>query len=183
MTSLDCLALGYLSLAMLPEVPQAWLSQSMKSRYPSLCRYVEDLAGDGFGLRPHDKAEKSSDAICLTKLPWKDPSTETTSTLIRIRSSLESLPYVGALYHPPSLQLSTTTTHRELLRLPVIPTVFTGFAASVTGLVSYYLFTGELPPTFGFPWLFTTHQRPHRLSDMGDAGVMLGAVNFRNLAK
>ncbi|KAI4179801.1 MAG: hypothetical protein L6R41_007631 [Letrouitia leprolyta] len=180
MTSLDCLALGYLSLALLPEVPQSWLSQAMKSRYPSLCRYVKDLAGDCFGIRPPLEAESSSVENTGRNLPWKDPSTETASTLIRLRSSLESLPYIGALYQPASLQQSTTTTHKELIRLPVVPTIFTVFAASVTGLASYYLLTGELPPTFGFPWLFNLRQRPHRLSDMGDAGVMLGAVRFRN---
>ncbi|KAI4269069.1 MAG: hypothetical protein L6R38_007608, partial [Xanthoria sp. 2 TBL-2021] len=34
MTSLDCLALGYLALAMVPEVPQPWLSNKMKQKYP-----------------------------------------------------------------------------------------------------------------------------------------------------
>ncbi|KAL8749426.1 MAG: hypothetical protein Q9199_007691, partial [Rusavskia elegans] len=50
MTSLDCLALGYLALAMVPEVPQPWLSIKMKQGYPDLCRYVEDRAKECFGL-------------------------------------------------------------------------------------------------------------------------------------
>ncbi|KAL8994601.1 MAG: hypothetical protein Q9188_007017 [Gyalolechia gomerana] len=180
MTSLDCLALGYLSLALLPEVPQPWLSQSMKSRYPSLCHYVGDLAGECLGVWPHHEAERSLDKNAIPRLPWKDSSTEKPPTLIRIRSSLESLPYVGALYQPTSLQESTTKTHKELSRVPVVPTAFVGFAASLTALASFFLFTGEMPSAFGFPWLFNTRQRPHRLSEMGDAGVMLGAVNFQN---
>ncbi|KAL8870670.1 MAG: hypothetical protein Q9198_007579, partial [Flavoplaca austrocitrina] len=38
MTSLDCLALGYLALALVPDVPQSWLKQMMKRKYPDLCR-------------------------------------------------------------------------------------------------------------------------------------------------
>ncbi|KAL8914291.1 MAG: hypothetical protein Q9172_007113 [Xanthocarpia lactea] len=37
-SSLDCLALGYLALALVPDVPQPWLSQKMKEKYPTLCR-------------------------------------------------------------------------------------------------------------------------------------------------
>ncbi|KAL8931974.1 MAG: hypothetical protein Q9216_007007 [Gyalolechia sp. 2 TL-2023] len=181
MTSLDCLALGYLSLALLPEVPQPWLSQSMKSRYPSLCHYVEDLAEKCFGSRRSQKAGRGLGENSIPRLPWRDSSAETMSMMIRIRSSLESLPYVGALYQPTPIQESTAKTHEELSRVPVVPTAFVGFAASVTALVSFYLFTGEIPSAFGvLPWLFNTHRRSHRLlSDMGDAGVMLGAVNFR----
>ncbi|KAL8715320.1 MAG: hypothetical protein Q9225_006411 [Loekoesia sp. 1 TL-2023] len=180
LTSLDCLALGYLSLALLPEVPQSWLSQSMKSRYPSLCHYVEDLAQDCFGVVLHPKEGRSQVENAITRLPWKDLNIETRSALIRVRSSLESLPYIGAIYQPSPLQQSTTKVHNERSHIPVIPTVFVGFATSLTALASYVLFTGEMPSTFRFPWLFNIRQRPHRLSDMGDAGAMLGAINFRD---
>ncbi|KAL9025961.1 MAG: hypothetical protein Q9196_005299 [Gyalolechia fulgens] len=177
MTSLDCLALGYLSLALLPEVPQPWLSQSMKSRYPSLCSFVEDRARDCLGFRPHHELGRTLDENAIPKLPW---NVSTTPGLIRIRSFMESLPYVGALYQPTSLQQSTVKTHDELSRVPVVPTAFVGFAASLAALASFFLFTGEMPFAFGLPWLFNARQRPQRLTDLGDAGIMLGAANFRN---
>ncbi|KAL9016837.1 MAG: hypothetical protein Q9185_005834 [Variospora sp. 1 TL-2023] len=174
MRSLDCLALGYLSLALLPEVPQSWLSQSMKSSYQPLCRYVETLAEDCFGdIRPtKDRPGRT--------LPWKDPRTDNIEVSIRIRSSLESLPYVGALYHPTPLQQSTTTSHDHLSRVPVLPTMFVGLAASVTALASYVLYTGKIPPFLHhLNWPSLGRQRSSRLVDLGEAGAMLGAVRFR----
>ncbi|KAI4192456.1 MAG: hypothetical protein LQ348_003155, partial [Seirophora lacunosa] len=181
MTSLDCLALGYLSLALVPEMPQSWLSQSMKSRYRPLCRYVEHLSQDCFGktilqIRDHAGSERETGK----PLPWKDPQIANLKGSILNRSSLESLPYVGALYHPNPLQPSTTTGHDKLTHVPVLPTMFVGLAASVTALASYVLYTGETPPFFHLNnWPSLGRQRSSRLVDLGEAGAMLGAIRFR----
>ncbi|KAI4287303.1 MAG: hypothetical protein L6R35_003436 [Caloplaca aegaea] len=180
MRSLDCLALGYLSLALFPEVPQSWLSQSMKSSYQPLCRYVETLAQVCFGDILPTKDRPGSEGMTGRTLPWKDPRTDSIEVSIRIRSSLESLPYVGALYHPTPLQQSTTTSHDHLSRVPVLPTMFSGLAASVTALASYVLYTGEIPPLLHhLNWPSLGRQRSPRLVDLGEAGAMLGAVRFR----
>ena len=39
-SSLDCLALGYLSLMLVPDVPMMWLREGMESRWPALCGFV-----------------------------------------------------------------------------------------------------------------------------------------------
>lgn len=179
MTSLDCLALGYLSLALVPEVPHSWLSQLMKSRYPSLCHSVEGLAQDCFGIALNAKGRVSQSNESGGRLPWKEPGAEPLQVSVRIRSSLENLPYIGALYHPKPLQRSSTKSHEELIRVPVLPTMLVGLAASVTALASYVLYTGELPSPFRTTWPLIGRQRSQRLSDMGDAGAMLGAFKFR----
>lgn len=179
-TSLDCLALGYLSLALVPEVPQPWLSQSMKSKYPSLCRYVKDLARDCWGVELHAKeGKRETKAITDMRLPWKDPGAVELQASLRIRSVMESLPYIGALYRPNPIRQSTDKSPEELSRVPFLPTAFVGLAASATALASYVLYTGEMPSFLVPAGSMFGQRRSQRLSDLGDAGAMLGAVNFR----
>ncbi|KIW17808.1 hypothetical protein PV08_05003 [Exophiala spinifera] len=42
-SSLDCLVLGYLALMQRPQMPHAWIRDSLRSRYASLGRWAEDL--------------------------------------------------------------------------------------------------------------------------------------------
>ncbi|KAL8708599.1 MAG: hypothetical protein Q9220_006535 [cf. Caloplaca sp. 1 TL-2023] len=180
MTSLDCLALGYLSLALVPEAPQSWLAQIMKSRYPRLCHYVEDLSRDCFGVNLQTDRGKDDSPSSRTKLPWRTPSdNDSPQILTRIRSSLENLPYIGSLYEPESLQQSTQKTHEELSRFPVVPTTFLAFATSLITLGGWVLFTGDVPSFPSLARFFAGRQRRQRLNDMGEAGAMLGAINHR----
>lgn len=179
MTSLDCLALGYLSLALVPELPQSWLSQSLKSKYPPLRHYVEDLAQDCFGILLNARDRVSPSKETDKTLPRKDRYTANLQLSVPVRSSLESLPYIGALYHPHILQQSTTKTNEDVARFPVLPTVFVGLAASLTALASYVLFTGEMPSPPSFAWPSIGRHPSRRLADMGDAGAMLGTISFR----
>ena len=41
--SVDCLALGYLSLMLHAEVPKRWLATTIKTRYPRLVRYYDEV--------------------------------------------------------------------------------------------------------------------------------------------
>lgn len=179
MTSLDCLALGYLSLALMPEVPQPWLSQAMKSKYPPLCRYVEDLARDYWGVELNGRKGKSPGKATGPKLPWKVPDGQSWSSSIKLRSSLENFPYLGALYRPDAIQQSTTKAGEEMARVPVLPTIFVGLTASLTALVGYVLYTGEMPSPPAFIRHLIGRQRPQRLTDLGAAGAMLGGIRFR----
>ncbi|KAL8921677.1 MAG: hypothetical protein Q9208_005606 [Pyrenodesmia sp. 3 TL-2023] len=180
MTSLDCLALGYLSLALVPKVPQSWLPQLMKSKYPSLCHFVEDLARDCWGVELNGRDGKSSGKATDTALPWKVPARRSWSSSFQIRSSLENLPYLGALYRPSALQLSTTKPREEIARVPLLPTMLVGFTATITALIGYVLYTGEMPSTPAFIRPLFGRQRPRRLADMGAAGAMLGSIRFRD---
>ena len=42
-TSLDCLVLGYLSLALYPDVPRPWLREALQSKAPRLVQYTERM--------------------------------------------------------------------------------------------------------------------------------------------
>lgn len=55
-STLDCLALGYLALFLLPEVPLPFLSTKLKEKYPSLADYIRRDAKRCYGemIRPED---------------------------------------------------------------------------------------------------------------------------------
>lgn len=84
-TSLDCLVLGYLSLMLMPELPQPWLANTMRQKFPTLCNWTEGLSASVFGPETtledafpralgdsvEDVREKRLRAQKI--LPWKAP--------------------------------------------------------------------------------------------------------------
>lgn len=88
-TSLDCLALGYLSLMLIPELPQPWLARTMRQKFPRLAAWTQELRteifggavgiGDVYGERKLSQASE--------RLPWRKPETY---SIWRISSSLVS---------------------------------------------------------------------------------------------
>ncbi|PWY91181.1 putative mitochondrial import receptor subunit [Aspergillus heteromorphus CBS 117.55] len=73
-TSLDCLALGYLSLALVPELPNSWLRDAMKSKAPGVTGYTERWVKDIFGVVELQHAfspDAASGSVSI--LPWRVP--------------------------------------------------------------------------------------------------------------
>ena len=173
MTSLDCIALGYLSLALVPEVPHSWLAETMKKRYPALCHYVEDMVRDCFGVHHYTRGPMAVDEDDTINLPWirYEPESIIQAAPAVLRGSLESIPFVGGLYRPETLQNSTTKPHHELSKFPILPSIFVGLITSITALGGYVIFTGSLPILEGT-------DRRRNLADMGEAGAMLGAFDI-----
>jgi sorting and assembly machinery component 37 len=107
-SSLDCLLLGYLSLALLPELPQPWLSKTMRVKFPSLCTWTEKLSQEIFGpeVKLHDAFLSGEDLDIRLKrlrgrghLPWKAPeNTNPVATGVRFVSAVaDGIPVVGQL--------------------------------------------------------------------------------------
>ncbi|CCU81830.1 Metaxin-like protein [Blumeria hordei DH14] len=88
-TSLDCLALGYLSLMLIPELPQPWLARTMRQKFPRLAAWTQELRteifggaigiGDVYGERRLSQASE--------RLPWRKPET---NSIWRISTNLIS---------------------------------------------------------------------------------------------
>ncbi|KAL8850979.1 MAG: hypothetical protein Q9221_004062 [Calogaya cf. arnoldii] len=199
MTSLDCLALGYLALALVPEVPQSWLSDKMKRGYPDLCRYVEDGARECFWVdlsttrtdREGRQDNTSTTTTTKVTLPHQLPTTSTTSTFLPL---LSSLPLFGPLYRPHPIQNSTTTDDEQnhSHNIPIIPSIFLGLTASVAAMCIRVLWTGKMPSfdwvrgvsqrhRMVFRWPFGNGKSGRRLGDMGEAGALLGGVDLRGI--
>lgn len=73
-SSLDCLALGYLSLALVPELPFPWLRDDIMAQAPRLAAYVKRLEHHCFGDAIDSKALLSGTAAgAASRLPWQVP--------------------------------------------------------------------------------------------------------------
>lgn len=70
-SSLDALALGYLSLALVPELPYSWLRDYLRTKTPQLAQYVERMRQQCFGIVQVSDAFGAAQGGSL--LPWKAP--------------------------------------------------------------------------------------------------------------
>ena len=203
MTSLDCLALGYLSLALLPVMPQPWLAETLKKKYPTLCTFVHDSIRRCFGgpvyledallrtsndengfsndesLKSHGKIDVDSEKVSL---PWRRPPSSSflsVSTLV-LESTLESLPLLSS-FQQNKVLLSGHETTRDLSSGSsaslVYPALFTvGAAVAVAG--SYVLYSGlSILPISDTS---SNEYGKRHLDDMGEAGAMLAMLNSGN---
>lgn len=76
MTSLDCLALGYLSLMLIPELPQAWLALNMRRQFPRLSAWVQELRTETYNgaISIRDVFDENRPTDQTHHLPWRRPS-------------------------------------------------------------------------------------------------------------
>lgn len=73
-SSLDCIALGYLALALVPELTFPWLRDSMQAKAPLLSAYTERLRRRCFGDAPVEVAHAFSPQTApSSSLPWRAP--------------------------------------------------------------------------------------------------------------
>lgn len=72
-SSLDCVALGYLSLALVPDLPYPWLSQAVRAHTPRLVSYVNRLWEKCFGSAVDVKTVFLDAAEGASGLPWEAP--------------------------------------------------------------------------------------------------------------
>lgn len=179
-SSLDCLALSYVSLALKPDVPQKWLSDGMQERFSTLCAFAERGINESFGgkvsieeaLSLQAPEASANQRHADTTLPWRAP----TKTGLQITSKmawegiLQNLPF--SHYNSPILPSSppsssdskpesTTTTSPALI--PAIITTTTAIAAAA-----------------GFFFYSTLKTEPEKrsLADMGEAGAIFAGLDF-----
>ncbi|KAL4912779.1 Tom37 C-terminal domain-containing protein [Aspergillus aurantiobrunneus] len=69
-SSLDCLAVGYLSLALVPDLPLPWLRDSMQRKAPRLSQYIERSRRVLYGTVDVSDAFSSGGG---SSLPWRAP--------------------------------------------------------------------------------------------------------------
>ncbi|OQE90282.1 hypothetical protein PENNAL_c0012G05525 [Penicillium nalgiovense] len=70
-SSLDCVALGYLSLALIPELTFPWLRDAMRAKAPLLAAYTERMRSRCFGDAPVEPKHAFQPVPAV--LPWRAP--------------------------------------------------------------------------------------------------------------
>ncbi|TAQ90847.1 hypothetical protein B7494_g855 [Chlorociboria aeruginascens] len=179
-SSLDCLALGFLSLMLIPELPQSWLRDTMKEKYPELCEYVEVLRQDIYGLgldvadafQPQPQSEKKH----ARKLPWKSPNSGGILGIsgVFISSIADSIPIFGQLRRNTRMrQHGGKTTEND------ISSSYLGYltaAGATVGVLAGLLFYGGLSPFESqggrFAGMLGGAKEKKRLRDLGEAGLL-----------
>lgn len=183
MTSVDCLAYGYLSLMLYPKVPQDWLASTMRRKYRKLVAYTERLHTElRLQIRVADVLSMSAckteaDIVgrrkaCGMALPWSPP---TPSTLLEVATTISR----ELIHHIPLLRRSATIVTTK----PSEPTFWEkylpallGVTATSVGMGLYYAFHsgalvwphGEAVHIFG----------RKRFSDYGHLGAALAGVSL-----
>lgn len=73
-SSLDCIALGYLSLALVPDLTSPWLRDAMRAKAPRLSAYTQRMRQRCFGEGSVEVAHAySPQTSSPSPLPWREP--------------------------------------------------------------------------------------------------------------
>ncbi|KAI2477668.1 mitochondrial import receptor protein [Pyrenophora tritici-repentis] len=175
-SSLDCLAFGYLSLLIYPPVPQAWLRETIKMKYPRIGAYVNKLHGDLFRYDEVKPAEvwtissSSAKTPRTTLLPWVAKSeTFASKALASAKEIAGSIPGVSKFWRG-STAVAVSKRSKSELPSPLL-------VNSLVGITSAF--------TVGLAALAIHHRRSPREGELifwalrpsgglGEAGSILG---------
>ncbi|KAL2038264.1 hypothetical protein N7G274_008913 [Stereocaulon virgatum] len=177
-SSLDCLALGYLSLALVPDVPMKWLRERMESRWPGLVAYarsgVEECFGGRVGVEDALLVDRAERIEAGGQLPWRAPELKGAKFAEKViwNEVLDRVPLFRTtiLTSPSNPESESASSQRpspssSAALLPTIVTATTALAA----VAGYLLYAG-----------FGRESENRRLSDMGEAGAILAGLDFGN---
>jgi sorting and assembly machinery component 37 len=182
-SSLDCLALGYLSLMLVPKLPQPWLARTMRRKYPDLCLWVENLSNLVYGgpVDADDAFLTTRDEFTPSKggkssLPWVAPHNGGMVGVasVFLSSIADSIPVVGQLRRNTRMRQhggKTLASELESSSWQSISTI-SGLVAGVGFFIGYMFQQGfiTLPVGDSDGYQNTTSG----FTDFGDAGEILG---------
>jgi len=194
LSSLDCLALGYLSLMLYAPVPQAWLSETLKMRFSKLEKYVSRLretlheTGD-IDVEAVMALSERSDPADISKaghekrlkLPWSPPP-EKNAFEVAAKVGwdiIEALPgprWRSPVQHAPA-EAGLVSAH-ETSTAP-FTRILTLWSAGLVGLIGGIVFSavwwgGETQENYTFE--SPTQHRPTTLAEFGEVGAALAAL-------
>lgn len=147
LSSLDCLAFGYLSLLYYPPVPQSWLKETIQTKYPSIARYIRNLReclfpGEGVSAATvwsisTGGSKSKGDAL----LPWQpNPKTIPSRAWAGVREMVGNVPGIASIIGPKVVHsLPLDIVHYNSSELPsslLVNSTLGAIAAATLGLVS-----------------------------------------------
>ena len=173
MSSLDCLALGYLSLMLIPELPQPWLRRTMRTKFPGFCAWTKELRREVFGPDAWIEYALSPKENEKSHLPWKAPVNNGVVAIggMFLSSVADSIPVFGQLRRNTRMrQHGGKTPEEEESSSWRAITVLSSILAGVGLLAGYMFHQGMISlPSSEEP----ERSRGGRLGAFGEAGDML----------
>jgi hypothetical protein len=182
LSSLDCLAFGYLSLLYYPAVPQAWLKETIQTRFPRIASYIRQLRKEVFSGEDINAADVWSISVGSSErggvlLPWQARSQSLiSSSFSGAREIFGNLPLISSCVQSTStahLEPQTTSvTRRSPLPSPVIINTLLGVAAAATVALASLAIHHRRSPREGI--LIFWALRPS--TGLGEAGNILSVL-------
>lgn len=206
-SSLDCLAVAYLALALFADLPQPWLAESITTGFGRLGGYVHNLVGRFFGgavsveealLAGVDSAEQGGaeadrDQRARGKgaLPWKAPERGGLLAIgsLVLENVLDSIPLVDQLRASNRLsraaEENSSMTEEEKKQVQAIAAArrrelfsqVVTVGAGVSAFVGYLVYNGVISLSTGEEEVEEGWEK-RSLADMGEAGAMLAMANY-----
>lgn len=202
-SSLDCLALGYLALALYPELSQPWLADIMRSKFGRLCAYVHHLQRRFFGGpvsvedamyteddtagKDEAQVERSKRARGKGTLPWSAPERGGLLVIgsLLLDNVLDSIPLIGQIRASNRLTRAaedSDMTEQEKQQVQAIATtrrkeLFSQIVTVGTGIsafVGYLFYTGIISLSDEEE----EFSEKNSLSDLGEAGALLAMADY-----
>jgi hypothetical protein len=148
-SSLDCLAFGYLALMLYPAVPQAWLKDTIQTKYPRILRYIRRLREDllsGEEVSPLKVWSVASGGTGSPSrgLPWRARRTQgiVLQVVGTAREIISNLPLVSTILHrraaTPISTRNRSKARPSSLPGPLMVNTTVAFSAAVAaGLVGF----------------------------------------------
>jgi hypothetical protein len=183
LSSLDCLAFGYLSLLYYPAVPQAWLKETIQTKFPRIASYIHRLRKEVFSNEEINATHVwstpsgSSSAKTNLLLPWQPRSQSfAAKALSGSREIFGNIPVVSPLLQRTSVVYSERSPNSRNVRssLPsrtFINTLLSATAAATVGLISFAIHHRRSPRDDA---LIFWALRPS--SSLGEAGNILSIL-------
>ena len=161
---------------MIPDLPQSWLAEGMRERYPDLCSYIEVGIQEVFGgevtlkdALPSSTGDPSAtpQEQSRTTLPWRAPKHNISASLLN--STLDLLPFykrttiTAPSTQPPHSSDAPPHTLTSTLLPPLLASA--GAVAAIAGYLVYANFSTQEPER-------------RKLSDLGEAGALFASLGF-----
>ena len=175
----DCLALGYLSLLLIPSLPVSWMQELIRQRYPTLSSFVSrgvwDLYGGETNVEEALEGRRrggGGGGGGERGLPWRKPEVVGAKMAERMiwGAVTDHLPIFGTNIVSGSEDMKEDVEGGEgMLRraegfVPAVVAVTTAVAA-----VAGYLYNAAVN---------TKLEKEKMLSDMGEAGALFAGLDF-----
>lgn len=120
-SAVDCVAFGYLSLLLYPEMSQDWAAVAIRTRYPRIAQYIDRVADD-LGMR--------------SAMPWSQDRKWSSGQVFQLCKTdvLSKVPLLGQLITTTELERTTKQSKVNQVLRYILPCTSAAFA-----LASYLL--------------------------------------------
>ncbi|PLN81101.1 Tom37 C-terminal domain-domain-containing protein [Aspergillus taichungensis] len=195
-TSLDCLATGYLALALVPELTFPWLRDAMQSKAHGLTTYTQRMCHKCYGtaaVKVADAYPSLSPSPSPSHLPWQTPERARLATVgyTLLNSLADNTPILSSIRAQNRLRQAVESSKADLSDVErealakhatgMKKDVLVSVAAAVGGVVAllgYMVQTGFFSPEDEEEYVEEEYEEEPFVIDAGEAPDAFGVMGL-----